>query len=186
MFFAQPLPKSLSRPARCRAFGAARRSRRQRGAAAVELALLGPLFFLLLLSIFDISIMSFRESSLRAATESGARVLRTGEVAKAADPQAAFVSAVCDAATGITCADIIFDVRPYANFTAVSFAPMPLDAAGNPTGAQFTSGTADQVLAVRLLLRHEFVTPYLEHAFTATGGKVILESTIIVQGEPWT
>lgn len=154
--------------------------------AALELALIGPVFFLLLLSVFDISIMSFRESSLRAAAEAGARVLRTGEVARAGDPETEFVSAMCDGAAVIDCDDIAYDVRPYASFNAVNFAPLPLDANGDPAGTQFTSGTADQVLAVRLMTRHQFVTPYLDRAFAhAEAGDLLLEATIIVRGEPW-
>lgn len=171
----------------------ARRARRQlrcfrktdSGAAGLELALAGPVFFLLLLAIFDLAVMSFRDSSLHAAAEAGARVLRTGEVASSADPRAAFVSAVCGSSTGIACSDIIYDVRPYASFGAVSFASLPRNANGEPTGMQFSSGTADGVIAVRLMVRHQFATPYLTEAFARQSTKFYLESTIVLRGEPW-
>lgn len=93
---------------------------------------------------------------------------------------------MCDGAAVIDCDDIAYDVRPYASFNAVNFAPLPLDANGDPAGTQFTSGTADQVLAVRLITRHQFVTPYLDRAFAhAEAGDLLLEATIIVRGEPW-
>ena len=162
------------------------RRRAERGSPAVELALAAPIFLFMVMAVIDISIYAWRDSGVRAAAEAGARLLRTGEIANATHPETLFVSTICGATAAVNCNELYYDVRPYANFGAVDFSPVPLDDTGKPEALQFTSGDANQIVAVRLMTPHRFVTPFLDDFVGGDGRPPYLESTIIVRGEPWT
>jgi Flp pilus assembly protein TadG len=159
----------------------------RKGAAALEYALLGLPFVLLMLTTFDLSIYFFRDHVLQASAAAGARVVRTGQVARAPDPAATFRTAVCDAAApAFSCTELVFDVRPWPNFAAIGTIPeVTFDQNGAPTNAVFQLGAPSEVQTIRIVAHHRFVTPFFEDAFAAAGGEVLLSSTVIIRGEPW-
>jgi Flp pilus assembly pilin Flp len=58
-----------------------RRYRRsQSGVSAIEFALLAPLFFMLLMAIFEVGIMLFSEFTIQNNVTDASRMIRTGEV----------------------------------------------------------------------------------------------------------
>src|SRR5690242_4172888 len=67
-------------PTRFTLLAALRRFRRsRRGSAAVEFALVAPVFFALLFAIIEVAIMFFASQVLETVTQSSARVLLTGQ-----------------------------------------------------------------------------------------------------------
>src|SRR6202012_6207651 len=81
-------------------YGAARR--RERGATAVEFALLFPLFFVIFYAIVAFSLVFVAQQSLTLAAEEGARaVLNFQQADSLADALSKRVGAACTTATGM-------------------------------------------------------------------------------------
>src|ERR1700722_14003273 len=68
--------------------------RNRRGSAAVEFALIAPLFFALLFAIIETAIMFFASQILETITQESARMVMTGQVQAASDTQAMFLNNV--------------------------------------------------------------------------------------------
>src|SRR5262250_260112 len=90
-----------------------RRSRR--GSAALEFALVAPVFFVLLFGIIETGIMFFASQVLETITQNSARRIMTGQVQSAAYDAAHFKSnVVCPQIPAIfSCANIYIDVKSY-------------------------------------------------------------------------
>src|SRR3954468_826064 len=75
---------------------ALRRFRRnRRGSAAVEFALVAPIFFALLFAIIETAIVFFAGQVLETVTQDSARMIMTGQAQNAAFSQSQFKSYVC-------------------------------------------------------------------------------------------
>src|ERR1700730_9557131 len=69
--------------------------RQQSGAIALEMALVGPPFFLILLTIIDLGLMLANQSLLDGAARDAARLIRTGQVQSATSPITTFQNLLC-------------------------------------------------------------------------------------------
>lgn len=70
--------------------------RDQRGATALEFALIATPFIFMLMSVFDLGLIYMAQVSLDSATAQTARTIRTGQLQKAGGATAStFASAVC-------------------------------------------------------------------------------------------
>src|SRR5712672_2241745 len=103
---------------------AIRRFRRnRRGSAAVEFALVAPVFFALLFAIIETAIVFFAGQVLETVTQDSARIIMTGQAQTGGYSQANFkTNVVCpkiivlfDCVTGIS-----VDVQSYSGFSGVS------------------------------------------------------------------
>src|SRR3978361_386729 len=107
--------------------------RNRRGSAAVEFALVAPVFFALLFAIIETAIVFFAGQVLETVTQDSARMIMTGQAQNASYSQSDFkTSVVCpkiivlfDCAGGIS-----IDVQSYSAFSSVSIAN-PIDAGKN-------------------------------------------------------
>ena len=89
--------------------------RNRRGTAAVEFALVAPIFFAVLFAIIELALTFFASQILETVTQDSARLIMTGQAQNAAYSPQQFKTEVCkklvqmfDCANGIT-----FDVRSY-------------------------------------------------------------------------
>ena len=114
----------------------------RRGSAAVEFALVAPMFFALLFAIVETALMFFASQVLETVTESSARVVLTGQaqsgsvtncaVNSVATPctQATFKTYVCAQIPALfDCSSLSVDVQSYSNFSSVTL--------GNYTACNF-------------------------------------------------
>src|SRR6202040_3159169 len=112
---------------------AIRRFRRnRRGSAAVEFALIAPVFFALLFAIIETGLMFFASQVLETVTQDSARMIMTGQAQTAAYTQAQFKNLVCskvvvmfDCVNGVS-----IDVQSYPAFGSVNITD-PIDASKN-------------------------------------------------------
>ena len=85
-----PVSSSASSRNILRRFG-----RNRRGSAAVEFALVAPVFFALLFAIIETAIVFFAGQVLETVTQDSARLIMTGQAQTAAYTQAQFKTLVC-------------------------------------------------------------------------------------------
>src|SRR3954462_14308502 len=69
--------------------------RNRRGSAAVEFALVAPVFFALLFAIIETAIIFFANQVLETVTQDSARMIMTGQAQAAVYTQAQFKSYIC-------------------------------------------------------------------------------------------
>jgi Flp pilus assembly protein TadG len=104
--------------------------RNRRGSAAVEFALVAPVFFALLFAIIETAIVFFAGQVLETGVQDSSRLIYTSQSVTASS----FKQDVCDrVAVLFTCANVCVDVKSYNPGAAVNIAD-PIDGSGNFNG----------------------------------------------------
>jgi Flp pilus assembly protein TadG len=165
-----------------------RRFRHHRGAsAAVEFALVAPMFFALLFAILEIALMFFATQVLETITQTSARYILTGQAQNGSLTQAQFKTYVCNQIPALfTCANVQVDVESYPSFGNVTI-NSPLDGSGNFTGTMnYCTGNAGDIVVVRLFYPWPlFVTGLGFNISNMAGSKRLLSATAAFQNEPF-
>ena len=130
-----------------------RRWRRdERGSAAVEFAVIAPVFFFLMFVIAETALVFIAEQVLDNAVFETARLIRTGQVQQGGMSEDDFKNEVCDRVSiFINCdsSNFYLDVQSYPTFTAMSVAS-PLDDEDNfNDAAAFEFGAPNEIVVVR-------------------------------------
>lgn len=132
------------------------------GSAAIEFAVIAPVFFLLLFAILEASIIYFAQASLQYAVNDVARLVRTGQAQ--AMSQAAFRTQVCNDISPLLACDsnLQIDMQAFANFSTATYAA-PLDANNNLNSSlnNYQLGAACSVVLVRAFYKWTVLTPLL-------------------------
>jgi len=179
---------------------ALRRFRRnRRGSAAVEFALVAPVFFALLFAILETAIMFFATQVLETMTQDSARAILTGQaqsggvsvcqVAGASAPctQAAFTNYVCSQIPALfSCANLYVDVESYPAFTNVVINSQ-IDSGNNfINNMQYNPGGPGAIVVVRLFYQWPlFVTGLGYNISNLAGSKRLLVATAAFRNEPY-
>jgi Flp pilus assembly protein TadG len=154
------------------------------GAAAVEMAVVGPIFLLMFLGIFELGYMVFVQSVLDGCARDAARLIRTGQVAASANPLATFQNLLCtEMASIVGCSNLIYNVQPFATYGAVSLTP-PKDSNGKllPT---FNPGGPVSNMLVEVIYIRPFFTQYVGQYLGGSSNSAMLTSTVIFHNEPF-
>lgn len=163
--------------------------RNRRGSAAVEFALIAPLFFGLLFAIIEIAMVFFASQVLETVTQDSARMIMTGQAQSAAFTQAQFKNLVCSklTTTMFDCVNgISIDVKSYSAFASVNVAN-PIDSSKNfvPPNNYLPGGPGD-VVVVRLFYKWPlFVTGLGFNMSNISGSQRLLTATAAFQNEPF-
>jgi Flp pilus assembly protein TadG len=177
------------------------------GAILIEMALIGPPFFLLLAVILDLGLMLANQSLLDGAARDAARLIRTGQVQSATSPISTFQTTLCanmnSVMTTAQCqTDIIFEVQVFSSFGTVSFTPCTLNnnQTGSGTVCSFSPGNGGDIVGVQATYNRPFIIPWVGACLsggscwaglgTSSGsnpgtGSVRLMSTVIFRNEPF-
>jgi Flp pilus assembly protein TadG len=109
-----------------------RRFRRNRkAAAAVEFALVAPVFLALLFAILETALMFFASQVLESVTQQSARMILTGQAQNSGWIQSNFQTYVCNQIPALfSCANMSVNVQNYSSFETITFST-PLDNSGN-------------------------------------------------------
>jgi Flp pilus assembly protein TadG len=177
-----------------------RRFRRSRaGSAAVEFALVAPVFFALLFAIIEVAIMFFASQVLETITQDSARALMTGQ-AQTGAVAACGVSGVATPCTAqtfqqyacsqipalFTCSNLYVDVESYPSFSNVTINNQIT--AGNFTSSnmQYSPGGPGDTVVVRMFYQWPlFVTGLGFNISNLSGNKRLLVATSAFQNEPY-
>jgi Flp pilus assembly protein TadG len=165
------------------------RFRRSRSAsAAVEFALVAPVFFALLFAIIETSIMFFASQVLETITQDSARQILTGQAQSASLTQTQFHdNVVCAAIPALfTCANVYVDVENYPAFTNVVINSQ-IDGAGNfVNNMQYSPGGPGDIVVVRTFYQWPlFVTGLGYNISNMSGNKRLLTATAAFKNEPY-
>jgi Flp pilus assembly protein TadG len=196
-----PMPSSATSTARFGARSILRRFRRSRnGSAAVEFALVAPVFFALLFAIIEVAIFFFASQVLETITQDSARVLMTGQAQTSqvcVDPasgqpapctQATFHAYACTQIPALfDCNNLYVDVESYPAFSNVVINNQ-IDASSNFTAGnmQYSPGGACAIVVVRMFYQWPlFVTGFGFNISNLSGNKRLLVATAAFKNEPY-
>jgi len=94
--------------------------RNRRGSAAVEFALVAPVFFALLFAILETALMFFASQVLETITQNSARMIVTGQAQSGSYTQTQFKTYVCGQIPALfNCANLYVDVESYPAFSNI-------------------------------------------------------------------
>ncbi|HET7084254.1 MAG TPA: TadE/TadG family type IV pilus assembly protein [Rhizomicrobium sp.] len=177
-----------------------------RGSAAVEFAMVAPIFFLFLMATIEVGVIFFAQSALQNAVNDAARLVKTGQnTCFTTDAngncqtmtQAQFRTQVCNEVGALLqhCAidaqgntDMQFDIRSYpAGFGGASNSS-PLDTGNNlPNLNTFAPGNPCDVVLVRAFYKWHLFTPGLTFLLANMAGAYHLIATAAAfRNEPYT
>jgi Flp pilus assembly protein TadG len=177
-----------------------RRFRRSRaGSAAVEFALVAPVFFVLLFAIIEVAIMFFASQVLETITQDSARALMTGQaqtgavsacaVSGVASPctQASFKQYACNQIPALfTCANLYVDVESYSSFTGLTINSQIVGGNFASANMLYSPGGPGDTVVVRMFYQWPlFVTGLGFNISNLSGNKRLLVATAAFQNEPY-
>jgi Flp pilus assembly protein TadG len=169
--------------------GFARLRRSRSGSAAIEFAMVAPVFFIFLLGTIEIGIMYLGQFALQNATNDAARLIRTGQVDLNHMSAAQFRTSVCNRISPILkCnSNLQIDVKNYASFGAASFTnPLRPDGTLNPNLNQFSPGGVCSIVLVRAFYVWNVNTPLLTpFLVNMSGSNHLLTATAAFRNEPY-
>jgi Flp pilus assembly protein TadG len=162
--------------------------RNRRGSAAVEFALVAPMFFAVLFAIIELALVFFASQILETVTQDTSRLIMTGQAQNAAFTQAQFKNAVCaKLVTMFDCVNgVSIDVKSYTEFSVVNIAD-PIDAGKNfvPPNNYLPGGPGD-IVVVRLFYKWPLFVTGLGLNLTNVGtSQRLLTATAAFQNEPY-
>jgi Flp pilus assembly protein TadG len=179
-----------------------RRFRRSRRAsAAVEFALVAPIFFALLFAIIETAIVFFASQVLETITQDSARIIATGQSqsslvctdpvsgAAAPCPQGTFHAYVCgQIPTLFSCSGMYVDVEscPSASgFSCVAFNSQ-ISNGTFTNNMQFVPGGPGDIVVVKLFYQWPlFVTSLGYNIANLSGSQRLLTATAVFKNEPY-
>lgn len=133
----------------------------QRGATAVEFALIAPAFLATLMAVFEVTLFLFAQQTLQTAAVSAGRLIMTGQVQSAGTTQAQFAADVCPMVQALfTCANLMINVQSYSDFCSASTAAPTLtyNAQGQVTNTwTYAPGNPGRVMVVQLIYQWPIV-----------------------------
>ena len=162
-------------------------SRQESGATAVEFALVGFPFIFLLIGIIELSVMFAAMSTLDSATNTAARLVRTGQAQMSADPETTFRESLCEqASVFLDCSRIVYEVITMNSFSDFASFPPSYDEEGNMESNGFDAGSVDDVVLIRVSYAYPLMTPLLGAAFAdgANNTKRMM-TTVVLETEPY-
>ena len=158
-----------------------------RGSAAVEFALVAPIFFALLFAIIEVALMFFASQVLETVTQASARYILTGQAQSGGLTQAQFKTYVCSQIPALfTCANVQVNVQSYPSFGAINNSTV-YDGSGNYIGGtNYCPGNAGDIVFVSLSYQWPlFVTGLGFNMSNAGTTSKWLSATAAFQNEPF-
>jgi Flp pilus assembly protein TadG len=165
-----------------------RRFRRNRGgSAAVEFALVAPVFFALLFAIIESAIMFFASQVLETITQSSARQILTGQAQTAALTADQFKSYVCSQIpTLFNCANVFVDVQKYSGFSSVAISSQIDNNKNFINNMQYNPGGPGDIVVVRLFYQWPLLVTGLGYnVANLSGNQRLLTATASFRNEPY-
>jgi Flp pilus assembly protein TadG len=166
-----------------------------KGATAIEFAILAPLFFAFVLAIIDISAYFFVAGQLQHGVVQAARSIRTGNlIGSGATARDAFRTLVCDNIETLMISscnvNVRVDVRAFNSFGAITL-PANLDANSNniiedSETVTNTGGSSCPVIA-RAFYNYSTIVPGLENVLASlVPDNVYISAATAFRNEPFT
>lgn len=160
------------------------------GSAALEFALIAPVFFILLMGSIEVGVMFFGQMVLQNATNDAARLIRTGQVASANMTAAQFRTTICNKISPVLACDskLQIDVQAFSNFSSAGYAnPLTANNTLDPNLTNFAPGSVCSVVLLRAFYTWSVVTPLLTPFLTnMANNQHLMSATAAFRNEPYT
>ena len=171
------------------------RSKSTSGTAAVEFAMIAPVFLTLMFATFEIGIAFYADLVLANGVGDAARLIRTGQAQSSNMSAAQFRTALCAKISYLLSCDsskLLIDVRSFSSFGTAAFPPA-LDGAGNvnPGLNSYQTGGSGQgggsaIVLVRAFYKWKMNTPLLGAYFSnAQDNTRLLSTSVAFRNEPY-
>lgn len=166
---------------------AGRFARAERGATAVEFALVFMPFLMLVFALIELALVYMVSLLLENAVIDVGRTIRTGEVQTSGGTAATFKTAVCNKIGPIgamSCDSALqLDVRTYADYSASNTSASANNAV--PTSMQWNPGTAGSIVLVRAYYTWPLISPLMQTGFQNANGRWIVYAATAFTNEPY-
>jgi Flp pilus assembly protein TadG len=164
-----------------------RRFRRSRRAsAALEFALVAPVFFALLFAMIETAMVFFADQVMETITQDSARMIYTGQAQHASYTQQDFNKYVCSQIPALfDCNSVWIDVESSSSASGVNVNNC-VDASGNFVTAQYSPGGAGDVVVVQMCYKWPiFVTGLGYNIANLPGSMRLLRASAAFKNEPF-
>ncbi len=167
-----------------------RRFRRNRkAAAALEFALVAPVFLALLFAILETALMFFASQVLESITQQSARMILTGQAQNSNFKAADFQTYVCQQIPALfSCANMSVDVRSYPSFSSITFNSQIDPNTGNfiSNNLQYSPGGPGCTVVVQVFYPWQlFVTRLGYNIANMANSQRLLIATAAFKNEPF-
>jgi Flp pilus assembly protein TadG len=165
--------------------------RSQRGATAVEFALIAPIFLATLIAIFEVALFLFAQQYLQTAATEAGRQFMTGQAQNSGQNEQQFIqSVICpQIQTLFNCSSVMVNVQSYSSFAGANSA-MPVltyNAQGQVTNNwSFDPGNPGDVMVVQLIYQWPIVSGPFGYVLSNLGnGKTEIMGVAAFRVEPY-
>ena len=164
-------------------------ARDNRGATAVEFALVAAPFLALVIALIQTFLVFFAQQMLESVVNQSARLVMTGQVQSAQMKQADFKQKVCDQIVILfNCGGLMVDMQVATSWTSANTAmpTLTFDASGNVTNTwQYNPGDAGDIVVLRVMYVWPVVLGPLGFNLSNLGnGNRLIMSSAAFQNEP--
>ncbi len=165
----------------------------ERGAAAVEFAIVVPVFLGLMFATFEVGWFYFVNSQIDSATVEAARLIRTGRAQKLGFDKQEFYDAVCGKLSALGTCDgkLTVEVRRFTSFNELATDASSIvcsdDAETLIAGLPYDPGTDNDIVRLRICYLYQTLNPALGvNLSDRANGKRRLYGTFVSRNEPFT
>jgi len=183
------LPGLAGRLIRTAARIGARYSDDRRGVTAIEFAIVGIPFLMIVLGIVEMGLAFFVNRLVDNAVLESARIVRTGQAQKSSFSADDFKDEICTNLPSFLCNKdkFIVDVTTYTNFSGLNSMDSLFDENGDLKDSfNFNIGCANSIVVARVVYRWPMFTALLQFDSGDTGSaERLLYSTAVFRNEPF-
>jgi Flp pilus assembly protein TadG len=161
--------------------------RSEDGVAALEFAILAPIFFLLLLALIDMSLFFATHSIVDKSVENAARAVRLGSL-QADKDGSGFRATLCQDLFFVDCNKFSFSVVATNDLSTISSKPT-LDGNGMIAGATYDPGKPEEFVVVTIVYVYQFIIPWIGDLLGDDGlndpRSRAITSFLVIKNEPY-
>jgi Flp pilus assembly protein TadG len=172
-----------------------RGKRANAGSAAIEFAMIAPLFFLMLFATLETGLAYFANMTLQNGVQETARLIRTGQAQKQNMTQSQFRQRICDEIKVLLSCDgekLYIDIRSFGSFSNPTYPP-PLDNQQNMSNGldAFDMGDSSAnggqaIVLFRAYYKWQLYTPMFGKYFAnMSGNQRLLSASMAFRNEPY-
>ncbi len=165
-------------------------ARCQKGATAVEFAIVATPFFALLIALFQTALVFFAQRVLDEITDQASRYILTGQAQTAGMTQSQFATYVCQNSFAIfNCSNFMINVQNYSSFSSANTTTPTLTF--NSQGAvtnqwTWSPGNAGDIVIVQVMYQWPIMLgPLGFNLANLSNGDRLLVSTVAFKNEPY-
>ena len=163
-------------------------ARHNKGAAAVEFALVAAPLVFLICSCIELALVVVLSVTLDNATDQAARQIRTGVTTSSNSTADTFRQKICDNMgwlSGSCMGSLKVDVQTYTNFSDVAKTDLIVNGKFDTTNFKYTIGTGSKIQLVRAYYEWRLFVPGLSHLANLSGSRRLLTSGAAFRNEPF-